>query len=810
MEESNRLQEEPPARHLRFRGSAAVATLLATAGLAAFATGWSTPLVARATVASSAALAFGHEVVVDNQRITGEPSVSISPTENSAGHHDIYISTPYGFLTTASFVWKSEDGGTSFHLVAAQAPPLGKPNTCVGGGDSSIVNDKVGNLYFADLQGLTNVSASVSTDGGRSFTTTCDAASNTVGVDRPWLSVYGNPLTTGREYMAVDQVAQCVLNCGLGQASTSQVGSNQVQVTETSGTEAQAQIFSPAQPIEPDGIVGGTVVNQATGDLYISHTALTNATGTLLGGSDANGNDNAVVVDSFPKGYSGTPTAFPVTNTPVSICQPYNHGGPCYSSTVYAAPLNSSGNSTVTTGQDFSPPAIDSAGNLYVVWAQAPVNGSGIIDGASVIYLAVSTDNGKTWSQPYDVSRSVPSLRTNVFPWVAAGGPGKVDVVWYGTPSLTGCSTAAGCGSSTTNGAWNVYMAQSLNLVGANGASNPRATFAATRVTEYSNHYGAICTFGIGCSTGGDRGLLDFIQVQVGPTGAAYVTWADSANTNAQGGTSSAVIGFSRQVSGPGLFGGNINGPAPAFNCASGSPSAFYSALGAETNAPSNLDLVQAPGLASCIAQPNAQGNYVVSMHVSSLATLAVPNGMGGPDAVWLTRWELPTPATSRTHTDQGHIFYAAMESDGGGTPTFYAGETSTTSVSNQQQTQQGFFLTYPPTFPVKGSYDAATGIITITVPAKDVGDPSAAALELYSVTGLTATQSQPASTGSAVFNQIDATAPYDLLPTAPPPNIPEAPWLPALLLVAAAVMAVPTIRRRWSARGQKRGADRG
>jgi hypothetical protein len=51
-------------------------------------------------------------------------------------------------------------------------------------------------------------------------------------------------------------------------------------------------------------------------------------------------------------------------------------------------------------------------------------------------------------------------------------------------------------------------------------------------------------------------------------------------------------------------------------------------------------------------------------------------------------------------------------------------------------------------------------------VPAADVGNPSAKALKLYSVTGITATQAQPASlSGSlaaSVFNLINATAPYD------------------------------------------------
>src|SRR5207253_6583102 len=59
---------------------------------------------------------------------------------------------------------------------------------------------------------------------------------------------------------------------------------------------------------------------------------------------------------------------------------------------------------------------------------------------------------------------------------------------------------------------WSVMMAQSLNAI-ANGAPNPAPGFTTTQVSEVSNHYGAICTMGIGCSTGGDRGLLDFLSV---------------------------------------------------------------------------------------------------------------------------------------------------------------------------------------------------------------------------------------------------------------------------------------------------------
>ncbi|HLI24428.1 MAG TPA: hypothetical protein VKU91_05705, partial [Acidimicrobiales bacterium] len=733
-------------------GSAAAATAHATHGPGATATAASRSATGQAPAISSA-LAFSHETVVDAQRVTGEPSLSISPTLNSNKQHEIYVSTPYGFLTTASFVWRSDDGGNTFHLVPGNLPPIGKPLvTCVGGGDSNIVNDSAGNLYFSDLQGLTDVSDSVSTNEGRTWTTTCNQA-NSTGTDRPWISVYGDPLTTGREYMAVDDVEQCTVNCGLGQA-----GANMLTLTQSSGALAKAQVFQPlpAQQIEPDGIVSGTVVDQRTGDLYIVHTGFTDNSGKITGGSDSHGNDNAVVVVRFPGGYDQT-VGTPIPPTSISLCKPYNATGPCYSETAFHAPLTAGGQSTVTVGQDFSPMAIDKAGNIYVAWAQAPVNGSGVIDGPSTIYMAVSADKGATWSSPIDVSGQIPGLQTNVFPWLAAGKDGAVDVVWYGTKALGDCSSSAGCGSSNVTGSWNVYMAQTLNAVTA-GAPNDTPTFATTKVTEFPNHYGAICTFGISCSTGGDRGLLDFIQVQVAPSGAADVVWADSANTDAVGGTSSATIGFARQVAGPGLYGGDVSGPAPPANCAGGSPSSYYSANGTTVAGVEQLDIQKA-----CVSGPNASGDYVITMKVKGLPSLAVPPTEGGSDVVWLTRWEYPTsPGAKLSHTDQGQVRYAVMESDNGGPPKFYAGLTHTLGIPNSKGTDQGFMLTYPPTLAATGSY-TPQGLITITVPARYVAPGATSGL--YSVTGITATQNVPSSTNNAIFNQIDATAPFDYNP---------------------------------------------
>jgi hypothetical protein len=51
-------------------------------------------------------------------------------------------------------------------------------------------------------------------------------------------------------------------------------------------------------------------------------------------------------------------------------------------------------------------------------------------------------------------------------------------------------------------------------------------------------------------------------------------------------GTSSPAIVLARQVSGPGLYGGKVSGPAPAFGPAAGSPDACFAGGGLENRAP--------------------------------------------------------------------------------------------------------------------------------------------------------------------------------------------------------------------------------
>lgn len=674
--------------------------------------------------AASTTPKFGREVIVDHQRAAGEPSIAIDSQDR------IYVSAPFGFSTTASFVWRSTDHGASFHLVPGNASPFGKPNvTCVGGGDTALAIDTQNRLYFADLQGLTDVSNSVSSDFGATWLSTCNAA-NATGVDRPWIATFGDPQSGGTLYQTVDQVAQCTASCGLGQ-----VGNNIVEITRSQDGVTFTPL--PAQQIEQDGIVSG-IVTDANGGVYIAHTALVDSSGNLIAGSDANGNSNAVVVVSFPNGYS-SPTPTPLNGQTLCQAQPTT----CTTNIVYSAALTSSGNSPVTVGQDFAPIAIDRAGNLYVTWSQAPVDASGNISGSSQIYMAVSVDHGLHWGPAIRVTAATSGLKTNIFPWIAAGDSGRVDIVWYGTSTLGSCPNQP-CGSGSIQAHWSVMMAQSLNAI-ANGAPNPSPTFTSSKVSEVSNHFGAICTMGIGCTTGGDRGLADFLSVTIGLKGEANVVWADAVNQNFNGGTSAALIAFNRQIAGPSVYAniGTVTGPAPAYGSATGSPDAFYSANSTTTPATKNLTIKTVS-----VSMPDTQ-HYRFKFEVQDLTSLAVPATLGGTDAVWLIRWEVADPIGA------GHTYFAAMESDNGAAPSFFDGETSSVNTTHAK------FLTYPPKNTIQGSYTASSpGTITLTVPVSDVGGNASAVLT--SITGLTVTQTTSSSTGSTIFNQIDATKPFD------------------------------------------------
>jgi hypothetical protein len=162
------------------------------------------------------------------------------------------------------------------------------------------------------------------------------------------------------------------------------------------------------------------------------------------------------------------------------------------------------------------------------------------------MYVVWSKDGGTTWdggggvipgsaAKPYRVNP--PSeTGTHVFPAIAAGNPGNVEVAYLRTPFIEptdslgkflpgGC---AGPGTKTPNYPgpcpWKLYGAQSLNL----SVGPDDATWAITQITPTPMHVGDICNLGIACVPGvSNRHLLDFIMEALDPQGCAHIAYAD-------------------------------------------------------------------------------------------------------------------------------------------------------------------------------------------------------------------------------------------------------------------------------------------
>ncbi|MDQ1467539.1 MAG: hypothetical protein QOH10_1954, partial [Actinomycetota bacterium] len=419
--------------------------------------------------------------------------------------------------------------------------------------------------------------------------------------------------------------------------------------------------------------------------------------------------------------------------------------------------VDSSGNPEAIAGENFATIARDAAGYLYVTFTEGPIDTAGNLTAPEQIYVVRSltpagADPSKVkWSR----ARRISGRGTNTFPWITAGSDGRVEVAWYHTNRTT--TNGLYGASNLTDAEWSVQLGQSLNA----HAASP--TYQIATVSEHPVKYGQICTNGLGCVTGGDRSLGDFLQVTIDNDGAAVVSYVDDTSADTAAGENAGVEVVSRQIGGPSLLAsvGTIAGPGAGPGQALDSvtdPSgdADYSANAMRTPASPNLDLRGAS-----VSDPAGE-TFTVTMNVKSLADLTVSPALGGPDASWIVRWTQVTPGK----TGNGHIYYAGMDNNGAGSgvPSFFAGDTSCIPGPGNPA-DHCKYLTYPQTTtlsPSQASYDPATGVITLHVPEDAVGDPEGPTT-LYSVTAFTATSTQPQS-ATTIFNLIDAATPFDVV----------------------------------------------
>lgn len=661
---------------------------------------------------------FGPTTLVDDQRLSGEPDIKVCGPNTTwsygaCGQNNPYASVPWGFSTTSSFIWRSEDRGGTFKLVPGNVA-TGKPTACPGGGDTDLlvspgVTQSADHLAFEDLQALNNFSSGVSTDGGTTFTCSPVSAEATA-VDRQWLGAY-KPLGSAGSavYMDYDIAAGSSLfpTCVTGVNSA---GNLFVVQKSTDG----GLTYGPVTAVDcNDGIAGPMQVNQTNGHVFAIHTAYKNPA------SCTNATDAVVVNKSVDGGVTWT------------------------KSVVYApAALTSSCANDVTVGQDFAVLTIDKSGGLYAVWSQAPVDTAGNLTGPSHIYYSYSADEGAHWTPEQQVDSGV-STNVDVFPWIVAGDAGRIDVVWYGTKQA---KSVWDPGSQTTD--WYPYLTQSVN---ANRSATKNAIFSApVKVSQRPNHNGGICTMGLGCTTGGDRSLVDFFQVDVNKSGGAEVIWADTSNNAGNNGNQSAIVEVAQQSSGPGLFKSSAVSGFPPITCVAATSTpcqsdptgdAKYEAQGTIGTNVSNLDITGS----SVGVDPSSSKNLLVRMNVASLKSLpsAGQAGLNANDLYvdYLTSWNYHKPAgTQATYDSTGNVYYAYLEiNTATGATTAAAGNTCAIATTH------GKYLVYPGDVAVNSKINQATGTIDLSVPLSVVGNPAVGST-LQSVTAHTVGQPGPAA----------------------------------------------------------------
>jgi len=704
------------------------------------------------TLFAQAAPTFGQPTISGIQGVGFEQDIRLDPTNANR----VYTSVPGSLSSDTSWIWHSEDGGKTFKWVTAATAKEGKPTACAGGGDTELAVDSAGNLYFNDLT-LVNFSTARSGDHGATFlcshTGVPDAA-----VDRQWYAVDGDPTTgdgtgTGAGhniYLANDEIGPGAPDCPV-----SGLGNNELVMYRSPtllGGGASAGIeFGPASKISgpilvscDEGIMGNNEVSPmatTTGQIVNgAPTTLATAVKHVYVIHDDASFSKIFIGRCFPVSFVGEPT--PNVSDPSGLN--------CVDLPVASFP-------GFKTGGNFPTMAIDKAGNLYAVWEQAPVNGSGQISGDTVLKFSFSTDEGNTWSP--SITIPTPGLHNNVFAWPAAGDDGRVDIAFFGTPAIADpnnstCGTAGGHlgGPDATTGIWSLYMVQTLNgHQTQNGHPSPTFTLPILAGEHYI-HKGTIQTvLGGQC---GNRTLGDFLQVRVGTHGEAQISYADSNNRDAGFAPHGMYV---KQNGGTGLFADKtVHGDPILLNAASDPAGDARRASSGSTSANfPNLDILfssfSKPDPMNC--HPAGTGCYRIKMIVNNLSLmspfganpLAVPSYPGDPVAVWLTQWLVPADKGCTSTTDSctkgGKNPFVYFESNGA-TTSCWSGENAAVVVGG------GVALTYPGKTQINGAacsfVQGSFGTITIDVPIADVSlDTGVApfnANRLYSVTASTMT----------------------------------------------------------------------
>ena len=677
---------------------------------------------------------FSPSVFVDYKRFGGEPTVTV---DRYAGGNDVtYVSGPNGFVFPHySPFFKSSDLGQTFRI-PAHVPSFGQTfGTGGGGGDSyQVVGQTTHKVFFVDLPGPGCVTMNTSADQGETWVGDNIGCGQSPGAidDRQWDAVDENaPLPAGN--------------------------SGNVYVSFINFTNIAFPTLALARSTH-DGATGTFVTDSLCNTLAAPGPGQTPTATTC-----PDPLDSALQVAGPPVvDYSNTHNLYIpfVRGTPII---PGVSAGPPYSLWVAKS---TDGGSTWTRNQVadlgahnpqnlFPEMTVDTAGNLYYTWSQTqgPSSDSSGLTGEQDVYYTFSTDSGTTWAAPIPLTQE--SNDSAVMPWMVAGDPGRVDLVYY--KATSGLNSNVGFDANGNPMVWNVYFAQSLN------ALNTGSNFKSVQISDHPNHLGGICTAGLACS--GDRDLLDFFTVDIDHLGAANVVWADDNTTRG----SDTRNKFSRQLSGVSVFKNQTIGLMNSWpiqdHSVTDRTGDTYNELGVANTACPGMDLLGAGAKMS--------GDLItVSLTLDSPPTadkaIACSNA---PGVVTGGIWSAEFWAASDGNPEgYGESFYIGYRDNPPNAPDNPRGEAGRINKVNPTITS----LEYNPTKPatVGGTCFAASPpapcTVILTTSASALGIKSGAGM--YSITGLSTFFGGRDQQTPALFRleegnseQSDATAPFDV-----------------------------------------------
>ena len=604
-------------------------------------------------------LSFSAAVPADPQRDEAEPLMEIDRAGN------IYTCGPTGFSNASDYAQVSTDGGEQFHLLGTA--PRGQQGYG-GGGDcalaTGVTKNTQGNYQYAysGLGALTGFTTSTSPDNGHSIG---NAGPNGNGV--PAATTQG--AAADRQWMTFVDDHTVLLSYNQQQPR------NVVVQTSTDG----GLTYGPTSTIAaPNAEFPGPMRYIASQD---------------------------IVYMPWTKGEE------------VNLAVSRDHGQTWTDCKVASGPDVAGGTAGFAVADN------DSAGNIYVVWADSDRYHTWL---ASLSAAKVSACNepvekvrkntdaaGNTTGQPsVDPGFTTPvqvdrdSVRTTVFPWVAAAGaPGRVAVAFYGTPSDGDPNTG------TFKAAWDVYVSQSLD-----GGQN----FGQVKATTHPFHYDSICLNGLGCDLAqppGDRTLADFFAIGFNPVTGKLSVVFDRTNKKPDDALGRvATVMVTTQNGGPSNGGGTVTG-RPVVDTSASDPTQdalsnySLSVLGPPPP-PALTRNESAADFTNVAVGPDAGSHgFTVKLTLANLSAAALNSALSdtaGQSLQWIWRFAngYTDSAASAAWSPTNGWTFGFDDYTPGGTPCLTA-----TQPAGEK------CVVYPQAKPIFGQVDQAAGTITLTVP---------------------------------------------------------------------------------------------